>query len=108
MTRKVGDIIEFSIMIDVDIPEEDLNKEICVNDYKREYKVSYDVNNMEEYGDYTLDVGEGEVPPEDDIKNCVELLMEERFPEVAEYEILELNNSEYEHQTGAVKVVTLK
>ncbi len=43
MAVKVGDIIDFSVEIEIDIPKEDEGKQISVNDYKREYKVSYDI-----------------------------------------------------------------
>ena len=95
MAVKVGDIIDFSLEIEIDIPKEDKGKQISVNDYKREYNVTYQVYGTPEYNQYYLDSESGEIPIEDDIKDLVK------------YEILELNGSEYDHQDAKVKIVAM-
>ena len=107
MAVKVGDIIDFSLEIEIDIPKEDEGKQISVNDYKREYNVTYQVYGTPEYNQYYLDSESGEIPIEDDIKDLVKYVMENEYKEVTKYEILELNSSEYDHQDAKVKIVAM-
>lgn len=109
MTRKVGDIIEFVIRIEIIIPDgEEPQGALQVDDYKREYKVSYTVNDNEEYHEYFLDAEEGTSPVEDDIKNYINEIIPLEFKEIAEYEIIDLYDQEYDFQSAKVRVKAVR
>lgn len=109
MTRKIDDIIEFNIKIDIHVPDEDLKsgKVIDVCDHKRDYNVSYSVNENEECGSYFLSADEGTSCVEDNIENLIEEEMAERFKEVSEYEIFDVYN-DYDDQSAKVRIKSLK
>lgn len=105
MARKVGDIIEFTIRIDILISDyEKINGPIRVDDYEREYNVSYTINDTEESHNYFFNAEAGKIPHEDDIKTFVREIMPLEFKEVTAYEIVELYEAEYELQSAKVIV----
>ena len=105
MARKIGDIIEFTIRIDILMPEgEKNNNSINVDDYERVYNVSYTINDTEESHDYFLNAEPGMIPPENDIKTFVSEIMPLEFKEVTDYEIIELYDAEYDLQSAKVVV----
>ena len=111
MTLKTGDIIEFTLRIEALIPDEDLETKNVLDDsdYKHSYDISYSVNDGEEIGfsDFTLD--EGFFPSfGDDISDCVKEEMQEGFKEVTDYEIFDVDDSDYEYKTAKVRVKAIK
>ena len=105
---KAGDVIEFTIQIDVEIPEEvsQEGKPISLDDYKRTYTVSYAINDTEVLGEYFVTVNEGECALEDDIENYVKEEMKSSYSEVTEYEIEYIDrDSCYERAKVRIKAV---
>ncbi|MGN0030458.1 MAG: hypothetical protein ACI37Q_00715 [Candidatus Gastranaerophilaceae bacterium] len=109
MTRKVGDIIEFDIKMEIMASEDELSSKsiIDTSDYNREYSVSYCVNDSEETANYTLEADAGTTPTEDDVKMYIEEEMKNSFNEVTEYEIFDLDN-DYMHQCAKVRIKSVK
>ena len=109
MARKVNDIIEFSIDIEIDIPEDyDQSKGVDVSKFKREYIVSCSINETEENSEYSLDVEAGITPVEDNIKDYVKYEMQNTFSEVTDYEIIDIYMGEYDHQSAKIRVKAVK
>lgn len=109
MSLKVNDIIEFEVKINILIPEDMKNQEgLVVQDFKREYSVSWLLNDAQEIGNYTLDVEEGMSSVEDDIECLIKEEMKEKYSEVIDYEIFDMNKAEYEYQCAKVKIKALK
>lgn len=111
MTRKVGDIIEFTLKIEAQIPDEDLESGAVLDDsdYKHDYDISYTVNDDEEYGSCSYTLEEGCFPDfGDDIEECIKEEMETGFNEVTDYEIFDVDNSDYDWKTAKVRVKAVK
>lgn len=109
MPRKIDDIIEFEIKIDINIPKEDLEsgKVIDVSDYKRDYEVSYSVNGNEESISYSLSADEGTCCIEDNIKDLIKDEMTKRYKEVTDYEIFDVYN-DYDNQSAKVRIKSVR
>ena len=111
MSRKIGDIIEYTLRIKTLAPEEDLENETVLyeDNYKHNFDISYSVNNNEEFGNYEYTLDEGCYPDfGDDVVGCVKEEMAESFPEVTDYEIFDVNDSDFEYKTAKVRVKAFK
>lgn len=109
MTRKIDDIIEFNIDIEIDIPEDyNQSEPVCVTDYKRVYTVECRINDTEEISEYILDVEDGTIPIEDDIREYIKYEIKNEFSEVTAYEILDIYTNEYDHQSARIRVTAVK
>ena len=104
----VGDIIEVSMKIEYQIPEEDETKpEIDLSDYATTYEIHYSY--PEEKGfmdiDFTVDADCSE-SFNDDLKQYLEEYLKKDMKEIAEYELFDIDN-EGEYQTAKIKITKL-
>ena len=107
---KVGDVMEIALRIETLIPDEDLQSKDILND--DDYKHNFDISYFQDGkciggGEFTLD--EGYYPAfGDSIEDCVEEEMKEVFPEITDYEIFDIDNSDAEYKTAKVRVKAIK
>jgi len=107
---KENDILEISLKIETLIPEEDLAKPIIDNsDYAHEYSITYLLNDDKCIGgcDFKTDAG-FLYEYDNNIEGFVKEELKTSFPEIIDYEILETNDIEYEHQYAKIKVIKIK
>ena len=106
MTLKENDVIEVSISITPQIPEEDEEKTVIdLNDYATDYCINYsypdsgftDVSFTEEAGCSSFC----------DIKDYLEQYLKDDITEIDEYELFDINDVG-EYQTAKIKVKSVK
>ena len=103
----VGDIIEVSMKIEYQIPEEDETKpEIDLSDYATTYEILYSYPE-EGFMDihFTVDADCSE-SFNDDLKQYLEEYLKKDMKEIAEYELFDIDN-EGEYQTAKIKITKL-
>lgn len=109
MTTQVNDIIEVSMNIKLDIPEEDFEKnEICVHDYKQDYEITYHNLREDSFGEVDFPVEAGFSPSFSDIESYLKEELHNDYEEITEYELLESDMSDGEYQTAKIKVKAIK
>ena len=106
MALKADDIIEVSISITPQIPEEDEEKPVIdLNDYATDYFINYSYPDSG-YTDvsFTEDAGCSSFC---DIKDYLEQYLQTDIEEIDEYEIFDVDDVG-EYQTAKIKVISLK
>ena len=107
---KAGDVIEVSMSIDPQIPEEDYEKHnLNLDDYDIKYNISYIFPHDMGCGDVDFLVEAGYCPSfGDDIKSYIEESVHNDIKELDDYEIFDVDNSSFEYQTAKIRVKSLK
>ena len=104
----VGDIIEVSMKIEYQIPEEDETKPVIdLSDYPTIYEIDYSYPKEKGFRniDFTFDAG-CSACFNDDIKQYLEEYLKEDMKEIAEYELFDIDNKG-EYQTAKIKITKL-
>ena len=109
MTTLVNDIIEVSMNIRLDIPEEDSDKtEIYAHDYKQNYEITYHNLREDSFGEVDFPVEAGFSPSFSDIESYLKEELHNDYEEIIDYELLESDMSDAEYQTAKIKVKAIK
>ena len=109
MTTKVDDIIEVSMDIRLDIPEEDSEKtEIYTHDYRQNYEITYHNLREDSFGEVDFSVEAGFSPSFSSIEGYLKEELKNDYEEITDYELLESDMSDGEYQTAKIKVKAIK
>lgn len=106
MTLKAEDIIEVSMSITPQIPEEDEEKTVIdLNDYATDYCINYSYPDSG-FTDvsFTEDAGCSSFC---DIKDYLEQSLKDDIEEIDEYELFDIDNAG-EYQTAKIKILKIK
>ncbi len=106
---ETGDVIDVSMKIDYDIPDEDEEKSVVdLNDYVAKYTIhySYPRNLGFSFLDFKVDAGCC-VDFNDDIEQYIKESIEKDLEEISEYELFDVDNSG-DYQTAKIRIKTLK
>ena len=106
----VNDVIEITLSIDSLIPDEDFETKTVLydNDYEHDYNIDYLMADGR-FANTSFHMDAGCYPDYgDDIEGCIKEELPLLFPEVADYEIFDVNNSGSEYKTAKVRIKSVK
>lgn len=108
MKFEIGDIIEVSITLDVDIPEEELAKNVIdIDNYEKNYSVDYHCERSGSACSYEFTVEKG-FSIDDDIDVYVKEDLKKIYPEITGYEIFDVEKDDIDYQSAKIKITSLK
>lgn len=108
MDFEIGDVINVSIRLDADIPEEDFEKDVIEMDkYDKKYSVDYycERTGASCSDNFTVEKGSD---IDDDINNYIEEDLQKIYPEITEYEIFDVKKDDFQEQSAKVRIKALK
>ena len=106
----VGDVLDISLRIETLIPDEDFEKnEVLDNsDYAHDYDVWF-YKGEQFVGSSEFQVEAGFCPSfGDDIEEYIAEEISQTYADITEYEVFDINKSNYEHQTAKIKIKATK
>ena len=108
MAIEVNDVIEVTLRLELEIPEEDEDKrEIYVHDYNQKYNITYRNLRNDDFCDIDFTVDAGCIPCFSDIESYLQEDLIHDYEEITEYELLESDSSDIEYQTAKIRVKSL-
>lgn len=108
MNFEIGDVIEVTIKLEADIPDEDWDKGVIDMDkYDKKYSVDYSCQRTGSScsDDFTVEAG---FTIDDEIDCYIKEDLPKIYPEIADYEIFDINKDDFEYQSAKVKIKALK
>ncbi len=107
MEFEIGDVIDVSIRLEVNIPEEDYSKSIIeIDNYEKHYYVDYSCARTSSSCFYDFTIEEG-FSINDEIDSYIKEDLQKIYPEIAEYEIFDVNKDDFEYQSAKVRIKSL-
>lgn len=100
---KVGDVLDFNLKISIN--ESDDLETGYLEDYDREYYISYKKDNEEILFEDFEEKG-GVVFFS--IKSYLEAFIKNEFEEISDYEVFDINDKNFEDQTAKIRVKAIK
>ena len=102
----VGDVLDITLRIESLIPDEDFEKnEVLVDsDYAHDYDVWF-YKGDQFIGSSEFQLEAGFCPSfSDDIEEYIEEEMPQTYADITEYEVFDVDKSNFEHQTAKIKI----
>ena len=107
---KAGDVIEVTLSIDLEIPDEDFeNRKVDLDNYSGRFIIDYTLPENIICSSCSIDAEPGFGSIFDyDIKRYIEEYLSNDISEIDKYEIFDVDNSSFEYQKAKIRVKSLK